>query len=222
MPIYSGIIFDLDGVLVHTDHYHFLAWKQLADRLSIPFDEKINRRLLGVSRMDSLEIILEQGPIAYSPAEKEALAAEKNETYRRFLQGMSPADVAPEVRHALAALRTAGWKLAVGSSSRNAALILEKTALTGAFDAIVDGNAITHAKPHPEVFLHAAAALGLSPKSCLVIEDAEAGLRAAIAGGMMPIAIGPAAESPIAGCSVRSLAELETLLPSCPFLSVQA
>ena len=128
----------------------------------------------------------------------------------------------PEVRHALATLHAAGWKLAVGSSSRNAALILKKTALTELFDAIVDGNAITRAKPDPEVFLRAAAALGLPPESCLVIEDAEAGLRAAIAGGMMPIAIGTAAESPLAKRRIRSLAELQTLLPPCPFLSVQA
>lgn len=222
MPHYSGIIFDLDGVLVHTDQYHYLAWKRLADRLGIPFDEEINRRLLGISRMDSLEIILKQGPRQYTMAEKEALAAEKNETYRAFLQGMTPADVAPEVRHALLTLHAAGWKLAVGSSSRNAALILKKTALTELFDAIVDGNAITRAKPDPEVFLRAAAALGLPPESCLVIEDAEAGLRAAIAGGMMPIAIGAAAESPLAKRRIRSLAELQTLLPPCPFLSVQA
>ena len=191
----KGIIFDLDGVLVFTDRYHYLAWKQLADRLGVAFDQQVNDRLRGVSRMDSLEIVLEgyQGtPLTL--ARKQALAEEKNAAYRAYLTRMTPADVSAEVRETLAALRRRGYRLAVGSSSKNAGLILERTDLAGAFDAVSDGTNITRSKPDPEVFLKAAAFLGLPPEECAVVEDAEAGIAAAKAAGMTAIAIGPAAE----------------------------
>ena len=189
----KGIIFDLDGVLVFTDRYHYLAWKQLADRIGAQFDETVNNRLRGVSRMESLEIVLEgYSGTLFTQEEKEALAAEKNETYRKLLAQMSPADVSDGVRVTLALLRARGYKLAIGSSSKNAKFILERTELTDAFDAISDGTNITNSKPDPEVFLKAAELIGVAPEDCAVVEDAEAGIQAAKTGGMIAIAIGPA------------------------------
>lgn len=176
----KGLIFDLDGVLVFTDKFHYQAWKTMADELGVYFDETINHRLRGVSRMDSLEIILEryEGP-DLSLREKEKLAEKKNEIYRTLLESMTPDDVTKEVRDTLTKLREKGYKLAIGSSSKNAKFILEKVELKDAFDAISDGNNITKSKPDPEVFLKAAEYLGLPPKACMVVEDAEAGIEAA-------------------------------------------
>ena len=189
----SAIIFDLDGVIVHTDMYHYQAWKQLADRLNIHFDEQINNRLRGVSRMESLDIVLENSEYAaLSSTEKEALAMEKNETYKTLLQAMTPADVSAEVNETLHKLKEMNYRMAIGSSSRNAGLILEKIGLADFFDAVADGNHITHSKPHPEVFLKAAAYLGISPAECIVVEDADAGVKAAHRAGMPAIAIGDA------------------------------
>ena len=189
----KAIIFDLDGVLVFTDRFHYLAWKALADRLGIYFDETINNRLRGVSRMESLDIILERSEAKYSPEEKEALAAEKNEHYRQLLSSMTPADVSDEVRETLAELRRRGCRLAVGSSSKNARFILERVGLTEAFDAISDGTNITRSKPDPEVFLKAAEFLGEQPGDCAVVEDAFAGIDAAKAAGMLAVGVGEAA-----------------------------
>ena len=189
----KGLIFDLDGVLVFTDHYHYLAWKQLADELQIPFDETVNNRLRGVSRMQSLEIILEAyhgSPL--SQEDKERLAEKKNEIYRGYLSQMTPNDIAQEVRETLAELRRRGYRLAIGSSSKNAAFILERVQIADMFDARSDGNNITHSKPDPEVFLKAAEMLGLAPEECAVVEDAKAGIDAARDGGMLAVAIGNA------------------------------
>lgn len=190
----KGIIFDLDGVIVFTDHYHYLAWKRMADRLGVYFDETINNRLRGVSRMASLEIILEcyTGP-ALSAEDKLQLTEEKNGYYRSLLQEMTPDSVTPQVRQTLAELRRRGYKLSIGSSSKNTRTILERTALLDAFDAISDGTNITHSKPDPEVFLKAADYLNLPPAQCAVIEDACAGIDAALAGGMLAVGIGDAA-----------------------------
>lgn len=187
----KGLIFDLDGVLVFTDKFHYQAWKTMADELGVYFDETINHRLRGVSRMDSLEIILEryEGP-DLSLREKEKLAEKKNEIYRTLLESMTPDDVTKEVRDTLTKLREKGYKLAIGSSSKNAKFILEKVELKDAFDAISDGNNITKSKPDPEVFLKAAEYLGLPPKACMVVEDAEAGIEAAKKGGMYAAGIG--------------------------------
>ena len=189
----KAIIFDLDGVLVFTDKFHYQAWKHLADRIGVYFDEQINNRLRGVSRMASLEIILERSDRSYSREEKEAMAEEKNNVYRELLSTMTPADVSDEVRATLKALKQRGYKLAIGSSSKNAKYILERVALLNQFDAISDGTNISRSKPDPEVFLKAAEFLGEAPKDCAVVEDAYAGIDAAKAGSMTTIGIGDAA-----------------------------
>lgn len=205
----KGIIFDLDGVIVFTDHYHYLAWKKIADEMGIYFDKTINNRLRGVSRMESLEIILERyrGP-ALSPAEKAALAERKNGFYRELLQQMSPDSVVPEVRSTLQTLRERGYKLAIGSSSKNTRTILDRVGLTNAFDAISDGTNITRSKPDPEVFLMAAQFLGLEAGSCAVIEDAFAGIDAACAAGMTSVGIGDASGYDRAGYRINQFSEL--------------
>jgi beta-phosphoglucomutase len=190
---YKAIIFDLDGVICHSDHYHYLAWKQLADKIGVYFDETINNRLRGVSRMESLEIILERWEKApLSEEEKIKLAEEKNDNYKELLKQMSEKDLSQEVKDTLEHLRTRGLQLAIGSSSKNARFILSQIGLNDYFDAISDGNNITKSKPHPEVFLMAAGYLDINPEECLVVEDARAGIDAAVAAGMDSAAIGDA------------------------------
>lgn len=199
-------------MLCSTDEFHYAAWKALADREHIYFDRRINDRLRGVSRMDSLEILLERAERAYSPEEKERMASEKNELYRRYLKTMTPDDIAPETRDALTALRARGLKLAVGSSSRNAGLILERTGLREYFDAVSDGNNITRSKPDPEVFLKAAAMLGLRPEECLVVEDAKSGAQAAVNGGFRCAGIGEAGSCGLADYTLERVGALPELL----------
>ena len=191
---YQGIIFDLDGVICSTDRYHYQAWKQMADSIGVYFDEIINNRLRGVSRTASLEIILERSEKQYSDEQKAALAEQKNNLYRELLMQMSPADLSDEVKSTLDILRSGGLRLAIGSSSKNAKLILGRIGLGDYFDAVSDGTNITHSKPHPEVFLKAAEMLGLAPGRCLVVEDARAGIEAAVSGGFDSAGIGEAAE----------------------------
>ncbi len=206
---YKAIVFDLDGVICHTDKYHYLAWKALADKLGIYFDEVINNRLRGVSRMESLEIILERNEGApLTDEEKVKYATEKNDLYRESLMQMSTADLSSEVKDTLDELRAMGLKLAIGSSSKNAPLILERIGLPDYFDAISDGNNIENSKPHPEVFLKAAEYLGLEPEACLVVEDAKAGLEAAIAGGMDCAAIGDAVSSGLGTYNLMTFSDL--------------
>jgi beta-phosphoglucomutase len=188
----KGIIFDLDGVLCSTDSCHYLAWKELADFLDIPFDETVNQRLRGVSRMESLKIILEAADRNFSDQEKIELAERKNERYRNLLLKLTPADVGDDIRETLGELRKKGVLLAVGSSSKNTPLILNQVGLENWFDAVADGNDITRSKPDPEVFLLAAEKLGLPPSECMVVEDADAGIEAAFKGGFIPVGIGPA------------------------------
>lgn len=209
----KAVIFDLDGVIVFTDKFHFQAWKKMADELGIYFDEEINHRLRGVSRMDSLEIILERyhgEPL--SQERKEELAAEKNETYRGLLKTMTPDDVAQEVRDTLAEIRRRGYGIALGSSSRNAKFILERVDLLDAFDRISDGNHITKSKPDPEVFLKAAVLLGEDPGDCLVVEDAESGIDAGIAGGMQTAAIGAAVKCQKADYALHTISDVLKIL----------
>lgn len=187
----------MDGVLCHTDKFHYRAWKMLADKLAIAFDERANDSLRGVSREESLEIVLAHGGGQYTPAQKAAFAQEKNALYCESLRRMSPADVSEKVRSALHTLRQNGKLLAVGSSSKNAPLILERIGLNHFFDAVVEGNMLQHSKPHPEVFLRAAALLNVPPQQCAVVEDAHAGIAAAKAAGMYAIALGPAADAAI-------------------------
>ena len=192
-----AVIFDLDGVLVFTDRYHYQAWKAMADDLGIYFDETINNRLRGVSRAESLEIILEryEGP-RLSSEKKQEMMDQKNRIYRELLNQMPPADVSDTTRHILEELKKRGYLLAVGSSSKNTKFILEKVDLTDAFDAVSDGTNITRSKPDPEVFLKAAELLGVPPEDCAVVEDAFAGIAAAKAAGMTAIGIGDAAACP--------------------------
>lgn len=186
-----GIIFDLDGVLVHTDELHYSAWAAIASELDIPFDRTVNARLRGVSRAESLAVLLEGKPtLAPSESERDALCEKKNRLYRQSLTTLTHADIPPETRELLAGLRARGIRLAIGSASRNAPLILEQVGLTNAFDAVVDGSMLTAAKPDPEVFLRAAALLRLAPSSCAVVEDAPAGIQAARRAGMVAIGLG--------------------------------
>lgn len=205
---YKAIILDLDGVICSTDHYHYLAWKSLADELGVYFDERINNRLRGVSRMASLEIVLEKYGKPLTDDEKEALAAKKNDRYRELLKNMSTADLTLEVRQTLDALRQRGLKLAIGSSSRNTPTILSRIGLGDYFDAISDGNNITRSKPDPEVFVKAAKMLDLDPSACLVVEDAKAGIEAAIAGGFDSAAIGDAVKCGLATYNLSTFADL--------------
>ncbi len=207
-----AVIFDLDGVICFTDKYHYIAWKKLADKNGIYFDEEINNRLRGVSRMDSLEIILERATKNYSKAEKEDMAAEKNETYVELLKEMSPADLSDEVRSTLEELRVRGYKLAIGSSSKNTKLILNQLDLGDFFDAVSDGTNITKSKPDPEVFLKAAEFVGENPADCLVVEDAKAGIEAATAGGFKSAGLGEATEHPSVTYKLSSFKDLLTLL----------
>lgn len=184
----KGRIFDLDGVLVFTDKLHYKAWKKRADDEGIYFDEKINDRLRGISRRASLEIILEKATKSYTQEEKEALAEKKNKIYVASIEQLTPDAVSEETRNTLKTLHENGVKLALGSSSKNAKLILEKVGLTSYFDAISDGVGLIHPKPDPEVFLKAAKRLNLRPDQCAVIEDAKAGIDAANKGNFTSIA----------------------------------
>ena len=209
----KAIIFDLDGVICFTDKYHYQAWKALADRLGIYFDEKINDRLRGVSRMASLDIILERSDVTYTQAKKESFATEKNETYRDLLKTMSPADLTDEVRDTLNELRNRGYKLSIGSSSKNTKFILERIGLGDFFDAIADGTDITHSKPDPEVFLCSAAKLGMAPADCAVVEDAKAGIQAAKAGGFTALALfGDAKDCGLEDYNLKSFSDLLNVL----------
>ena len=203
----KGIIFDLDGVLLSTDEYHYMAWKSIADKLGIHFDKQINNKLRGVSRMESLEIILGENN-CYSAEEKEKLAEEKNGLYRKYLAELTPSVVEDDVRETLDKIRESGIITAIGSSSKNTRYILEKTELTHYFDAISDGNNITKSKPDPEVFLKAAQYLGLEPEECIVVEDAHAGIDAAKAGGFTAVAIGDAKTHKQADYKINNLKEI--------------
>lgn len=191
---YQGVIFDLDGVICFTDKFHYEAWKAMADEIGVYFDETINNRLRGVSRMASLDIILERADRTYTQEEKEALAERKNNNYKKLLEKMNPADLSDEVKTTLDKLRSMGCLLAIGSSSKNAKFILKQLGLEGYFDAISDGTNITRSKPDPQVFQMAAQFLNLRPEECLVVEDAVAGIDAAKDGGFAAAGLGEAAE----------------------------
>lgn len=201
-----GVIFDLDGVIVSTDNCHYEAWKRMADEEGIYFDRGINERLRGVSRMESLDIILERANKAYTDDEKKALAARKNAYYVELIGSLTEGDILAGALDTFKLLRSKGIKLAIGSSSKNTPIILKQIGLSDAFDAIADGNGITHSKPDPEVFLLAARLLGLDPKNCLVVEDADAGVEAAVAGGMRALGVGSASSNPKASFTAHDLA----------------
>jgi beta-phosphoglucomutase len=210
----KGMIFDLDGVLVTTDTYHYEAWKRLADELNIPFTIEDNERLKGISRMDSLEIILSLDQKTYSEEEKQAFAKRKNDWYVASIKEMNKDAILPGAEDFLKAAQAKGLKIALGSASKNAPTILERLNLTHYFDAIIDGNSVSKAKPDPEVFLKGTEALELSPEECIVFEDAKAGVEAANAGGMTAIAIGKEVDLPGAKAYYEGLkdVDLENLL----------
>ena len=208
----KAVIFDLDGVLVSTDEMHYQAWKQLAAELGIKtFTREDNIRQRGVSRMASLEIVLEKTPAVYTQAEKEKFAARKNALYCEMLKTLTPDSALPGAAAFLRYLRRCGVKTAVGSASKNAPEILRRTGLDGLLDAVSCGLDVTKSKPDPEVFLVAAQKLGVEPGACLVAEDADAGIEAALRGGMYALAVGAACGNPQAHFHVNSLAELEFL-----------
>ena len=205
----KAVIFDLDGVLVTTDELHFEAWKALADKLGInDFTKADNVRQRGVSRMASLEVVLEKTDRAFSEEEKLALAEEKNEIYVRSLSALSETDVLSGANEFIDYLKSKGIKTAVGSASKNTPLILEKTKLAGKFDAVSCGLDTTKSKPDPEVFLIAAKKLGVAPCDCVVVEDSDAGIEAAKTGGMYAIAIGAAEYNPKADVAIKDLESL--------------
>ena len=210
---FQAVIFDLDGVICFTDEYHYRAWKAMADGMGIPFDRTINNRLRGVSRMDSLEIILEKydGP-ALSNEKKAELAQKKNDLYRESLHEMSPRDLSDEGKETLDSLRAMGLKLAIGSSSKNTPFILGQIGLAGYFDAVSDGNNITRSKPDPEVFLKAAEMLGIAPERCLVVEDAVSGAEAGHAGGMKVACLGDAAKNGAGDWNMQTIRELTDIV----------
>ena len=213
---YKAVIFDLDGVICTTDEYHYQAWKKMADSMGIYFDRTINNRLRGVSRMESLEIILEQyhGP-ALSEERKVELATMKNDIYRESLHQLSPADLSAEVKNTLDTLRADGLKLAIGSSSKNTKFILGQLGLGDYFDAVSDGNNITRSKPDPEVFLKAAQMVGLAPADCLVVEDAVSGAQAGHAGGFDVACVGDASKAGAGDYNMASFGELTRIVTGC-------
>lgn len=210
---FKAIIFDLDGVICSTDEYHYQAWKKMADSMGIYFDRTINNRLRGVSRMESLEIILEsyQGQ-PLSDAKKEELATMKNDIYRESLHQMSTADLSDEVRDTLNALRAKGLRLAIGSSSKNTPFILKRLGLENFFDAVSDGNNITRSKPDPEVFLKAAQFVDMEPADCLVVEDAVSGAQAGHAGGFQVACVGDASAAGAGDFNLKSFGQLLELV----------
>ena len=186
----KGFIFDLDGVIVDTAKYHFLAWKHLADELNIPFTEVENEQLKGISRVHSLEKILALGNLSISKENFDKLMAEKNEDYLKYISEMTNTEILPDVLNTLNFLKNNHQKIALGSASKNASAILEKVGLINDFEVIIDGNKVTQAKPNPEVFIKAASGLEVEAKDCVVFEDSLAGIKAANSGGMMSIGIG--------------------------------
>ncbi|SMC61034.1 beta-phosphoglucomutase [Pedobacter africanus] len=204
----TACIFDLDGVLVDTAVYHYKAWKQLANSLGFDFTHAQNEQLKGVSRMRSLDMILEWGGIRKSDAEREELASLKNSWYVAMISKMTAGEVLPGSLELLRQLKQQGIKIALGSASKNSALILERTGLAHFFDAIVDGNAVTTSKPDPEVFIKAAELLDTAAAGCVVFEDAFAGVQAANAAGMGVVGIGDAENLKGAQIVIKDLSEI--------------
>ena len=188
----EAVIFDLDGVIVTTDDYHYEAWKKIADQENIYFDREINERLRGVSRMESLDIILEKSSKIYNEEEKIELATRKNDYYKNLLENLTKEDILPGILETLNYLENKKIKTAIGSSSKNTMFILNKIGLTNRFDAIVDGTMIKNSKPDPEVFLQAAEKVGIKAEKCLVVEDADAGVEAGKRAGMRVLGVGSA------------------------------
>ena len=192
MATMKACIFDMDGVIVDSAKYHFLAWQRLAAELSIDFNHHDNEALKGLSRVDSLERILIKGGLQLDNNTKEVLMDKKNKWYLEFISDMRPEEVLPGVKEFLEMLKEEGVKIGLGSSSKNAQMILDKTNLAPFFDVVVDGNQVTFSKPDPEVFINGSRQLNVMPSEVVVFEDAEAGVDAALSGGFHVIGVGDA------------------------------
>jgi beta-phosphoglucomutase len=216
MSTIQACIFDLDGVIVDTAVYHYKAWKRLANELGFDITEEQNEKLKGVSRVRSLELILQWGGVTKTPEEQAELAAKKNAWYVEMISHMTPAEILPGAREFLESCRAAGLKTALGSASKNSVTILDKIGIAGLFDAVIDGNKVSKPKPDPEVFLKGAEALNIPPANCVVFEDAIAGIEAAKNGGMKAVGVGSPevlneADLVISGLSEMSLEKLSPL-----------
>jgi beta-phosphoglucomutase len=186
----KAVIFDLDGVIVDTAKYHYLAWKKLSTMLNINFTEEDNEKLKGVSRMASLDIILNIGNLTIDDTKKQEYADQKNKWYLDYIDRMTPQEILPGALEFISELKEAGIKTAIGSASKNTPLILERLGLNKFFDAVADGNIVKNAKPDPEIFLTAARMLAIPPLSCVVFEDAIAGIESSLNAGMICIGVG--------------------------------
>ena len=198
----------MDGVIVDTAKYHYLAWKELAGELGIRFTKKDNERLKGVSRVRSFEIILEIGGLTLPEEQKQAYCTRKNDNYLEYIGRLTENEILPGAKQFLLDARAAGYRVALGSASKNTSLILEKLKITGLFDSVIDGNKVSKAKPDPEVFLKGAEELGLGPGECLVFEDAEAGVEAAHNAGMKAVGIGSRKRLPMADLNIPGFADV--------------
>ncbi|MEP3209135.1 MAG: beta-phosphoglucomutase [Maribacter sp.] len=205
----TGFIFDLDGVIVDTAKYHYLAWRNLAEELGFEFTEEQNELFKGVSRKRCLEILLDIGKIEASQEQFDRWMIEKNEDYLKYIEKMNASEILPDVPRVLEFLRKKQIPVALGSASKNAKPILEKVGLLHYFDCIVDGNNVTKAKPNPEVFLIAAEKLGVSAVNCIVFEDAVAGIQAANAANMLSIGIGDSTVLSEANYNFRDFREID-------------
>jgi beta-phosphoglucomutase len=219
VPAIQGFIFDLDGVLTNTAEWHYRAWQRLADEAGLPFDRQANEALRGVSRRESLLLIV--GKKHYSETALQEMMERKNRYYVESIQDITPQDILPGALELLEELRRSGIKIAIGSASKNAKTVIEKLGLTDHVDAIADGYSVDRPKPAPDLFLYAAAQLGLDPAHCVVVEDAAVGIEAAIAAGMWTIGLGPverldSADLVLPNLMGVHLADLKTKLGKCP------
>jgi beta-phosphoglucomutase len=205
----KAAIFDLDGVVVYTDAYHYQAWKQLADEQNWAFDESLNDQLRGVSRMASLQVILDHNGVSLPESEKERLATIKNEYYKTLLADIDESAFVAGAIPFIRALRAEGLLIGLGSSSRNAGMVLDKLAIADLFDAVVTGHDISRTKPDPQIFLMGAERLGVPPRECAVFEDAASGVQAALAGGMLAVGFGPSEGLDDAHILIQSYDELD-------------
>lgn len=207
----KAVIFDLDGVIVSTDECHYLAWQKMSDDAGFKFDREMNDQLRGVSRMDCLDIILRNATRNYSQKEKTEFAKKKNELYVSLIRSLNPNDMMPGAKKTLEELKAAGIKIAIGSSSKNTPTILKQIGLNNYFDAVADGNDITKSKPDPEVFLLAMNLMNKQAHECLVIEDAVAGVEAALLAGMRVLGVGSASSSQQATVTAKSLNDISVI-----------
>ncbi len=210
----KGLLFDLDGVIVDTAVYHYQAWKKMANELGFDIDEEFNETLKGISRMDSIARILAHGKMTLPEDEVLKLATRKNDWYVEMINQMTEEHILPGISELVSQIKELGLKMALGSASKNAPIILERIGLAHMFEAVVDGNSVSRSKPDPEVFIKGAEALGLKNEECLVVEDAFAGIEAAHAANMKAIGIGTAENLPNADFILASFegVDLEELL----------